>query len=236
MRESVYLVSALLGTLLSLPLRAEPATLAGPSLSGAIAVREAAQARLEARNWWLQGELPGGPAGDPALRGNLTAGHRLTGIPCEAGTWCEGMAFSLTPVVRAVLDAPAQGSHAAPQLGFALTQGLAWSFHPGLTLAMSGGIGERVALSAPLRPGGGALVAVKASIRMAAELDRFGGPPLRLALAVQAVRPLLGAEGMPLPEDCKLQLELAGKTGAPFHLTAPCGFAGTIGFGMRAAF
>lgn len=233
MREYVYFLLLLLAPFLASPLRAEPATsLAGPSLSGAAPARAPLKARLEASDWWLTGELPGAAptAAEPALHGRLAAGHRAAQRFCQADSWCEDMALTLTPVLRVALDAP------APQAGLGLLEELAWPLRPGLQLSAEGGLGDRVGLDLPLRPGGGPALMLKLSAGIGAELDRFGGPPLDLRLAVNAVAPIAGAEAPARPDDCSLQLQVAAKGGAPFHVSAPCGSRGRLGFGFRAAF
>ena len=65
MRELVHGVLALLGTLSCQAAHAEPPSLAGPSLGGTVLDRVPIQARLEATNWWMAGEGPGGPPGMP---------------------------------------------------------------------------------------------------------------------------------------------------------------------------
>lgn len=237
MREFVYSILCLLGILLPSPLLAEPASLAGPSLSGATAARAPLQTRLEAGDWWVTGEIPGTTTtAEPALHGRLAAGHRAAQRFCEADSWCEAIALTVTPTLRVVLDAPSRGPVPAPQAGLGLMEELAWPFRPGLQLSASGGLGDRIGLGLPLRQDGGPELMVKLSAGIGAELDRFGGPALDLRLAVNAAAPIAGAEMSKRPDDCSFQLQVAAKGGAPFHVSAPCGSKGTLGFGFRATF
>ncbi len=238
MREIVYCILLILGILsLPSPLRAEPASLAGPSLSGATPARAALQGRLEAGDWWVLGEIPGAaPTAEPTMHGRLTAGRRAAQRFCAAGSWCEAIALTVTPVLRLVLDAPGSGPAPAPQAGLGLMEELAWPFQPGLQLSAAAGLGNRVGLDLPLHPAGGPELMVKLSAGVGAELDRFGGPPVNLRLAVNATAPIAGTEAAVGAEDCSLQLQVEAKGGAPFHVSAPCGAKGRLGFGFRATF
>jgi len=236
MRELVYLLPFLLGILIASQSGAAPTSPADPSLSGTVPASAPLQARLETGDWWVTGEIPGTPTAEPALHGRLAAGHRAAQRFCEADSWCESLSLTVTPVLRLVLDAPNRGPVPAPQAGLGLTEELAWPFRPGLRLAATGGLGDRVGLDLPLRPEGGPELMLKLSAGIGAELDRLGGPPLDLRLAVNASATIAGPGTSSRPDDCSFQLQIAAKGGAPFEVSAPCGSRGKLSFGFRAAF
>lgn len=236
MREFVYLLPFLLAILLPSHSRAAPTSLAGPSLSGTVQASALLQARLETGDWWVTGEIPGTSTAEPALHGRLAAGHRAAQRFCEADSWCESLSLTVTPVLRLVLDAPNHGPVPAPQAGLGLTEELAWPVRPGLRLAATGGLGDRVGLDLPLRPEGGPELMLKLSAGIRAELDRLGGPPLDLRLAVNASATIAGPGTPSQPDECSFQLQIAVRGGAPFEVSAPCGSRGKLSFGFRAVF
>lgn len=239
MRVIVYCIVMITAALLVPVAARAQANLGGtttaPSASGWRPERDPFRGQLGSGPFWLRGEVPPQSANDPTPRGNATAGARLLPGHCESG-WCQGLDWALMPHARIIADAPRAGGGTTPQLGLSLLQELGLRLAEGLRLTASLGVGERPALFAPLRASGSAPLAGRAQAGISAELSKLGGPPMRVAVSVAAVRPLLTEPGPPITGDASLRVEVGAEGGAPFVITLPFGPHSRLGFGLRAKF
>jgi hypothetical protein len=190
--------------------------------------------------FWARAEGPPRRLDDQVLRGAVSMGQHIPVLDCGAQAigWCDGLRLNMTPVMRAIPDAPQRNGGTAPAAGFALAQSLDYKASPAISIRAGLDIGDRLGVGAPLVAGGSGLVA-KARIGFGADLGRMGlGVPLRVDASVIRVADLDGAPIERSANDCQGILDFRLASYAPLRVTLPCNTSGAprFGFGIRGEF